>query len=75
MEAERQFYEANKNSQYYSPLITDKKGRAVKPTLNHLVAAANEFARRFPFRTVEEEEEVFSESELPSERAPFFWWL
>ena len=25
--------------------------------------------------TVEEEEEVFSESELPSERAPFFWWL
>jgi hypothetical protein len=68
MEAERRFYEANDDTEY-SPLIADEKKRFVVPKLNHLVAAANEFARRFPFRTVEDEDR-FAESETSSE-SPF----
>ncbi len=69
MEAERLFYEANDSD--YSPLISDeRKVSGVVPTLDHLLAAANEFARRFPFRTVEDEE-LFADSEATSSESPF----
>ncbi len=67
MEAERRFYETN-NDSGYSPLIANE-GSVIVPELDHLVAAANEFARRFPFRTVDDEDQ-FVERETSSE-SPF----
>jgi hypothetical protein len=71
MRAELDFYRGSKGRCEYSPWMNDgnEEGCAPPPrdpSVDHLVAAANEFSRRFPFRSLEDEEEQHSKNESES---------
>jgi hypothetical protein len=71
MRAELDFYRGSKDRSEYSPWMNDdnEEGCAPPPrdpSVDHLVAAASEFSRRFPFRSLEDEEEQHSKNESES---------
>ncbi len=71
MEAELEFYrEASSNdASEYTPWMSDNKKKPRDPPVTHLEAAASEFAKRFPFRSVEDDEEDMND-DISSE-SPF----
>ncbi len=71
MNAELDFYRGSKDRSEYSPWMNDdnEEGCAPPPrdpSVDHLAAAASEFSRRFPFRSLEDEEEQHSKDAIES---------
>ncbi len=76
MDAELNFYGDSKDKCEYSPWMDDDNEEGSRPprdpSVHHLMAAANEFSHRFPFRSVEDEEQHHKdESESSLSERPF----
>ncbi len=73
MKAELRFYQDLTNYSPWRPTSNEKGPRQQPPfpPVSHLEAAANEFATRFPFRSVEEDEEQIMNDDNRTSESPF----
>jgi hypothetical protein len=74
MNDEMEFYQKSTSSCNYLPCIREELSHPpADPSVEHLMAASDEFSRRFPFRSVEEEEVKSNNHESSLSKRPFCW--
>jgi hypothetical protein len=72
MNDEMEFYQKSTSSCNYLPCIREELSHPpADPSVEHLMAASDEFSRRFPFRSVEEEELNSNNRESSLSKRPF----